>query len=178
MTGQEAIASLQGLLAQALYYARQSQAGRNSDPLKETSTALWITQFNALDFDPPNAGYQVTDGKLDWKEWAKRFQGAVEDLIAYRATFGFDGHEVVIDSGVSVAPNGDVYMSSSDPMVKWWHETAAGALQSLAISDTIDWVLTPVKEGAKAIGGALDFAAPAVIIIIIILVLILAIKLT
>lgn len=179
MTGSEAAASLQTLLDSGLYYARQSQQGRNTDPLQATSTALWIRQLNALDFDSPHLGYQLANTQANFGTWSQKFSSAIADLMAYRQTFGFDGHDVkLVDSGFDVNYVG-IYINSrtDDPLQNWWVNVAAPALDSIALSGVIDWVTLPVKLGAQAIGDALEGSGWVVAVLVLILVLILAIKL-
>lgn len=180
MTAQESIALLKKLQETGLYYARQSQMGRNTDPLHDTSTALWVRQFTELGFESGQLGSEVANARTSWKAWAERFTGAVKDLLAYRQTFGFDGHEVkVVDSGVRVS-GGDLYVggTTDDPMQGWWLDFAAPTLDSMAVGDAITWVTTPFREGAAAVEDVLDYAPVVAVFVIVVLVLILAVNIT
>lgn len=186
MTSQEALTSLRAMLETGIYYARQSQMGKNSDPAHDESTARFLQRFNSLGFaNASELGYQVSQGTTSWKAWGAAFQSAVEDLIAYRKEYGYDGHEVSgqggIINGYGVTFSGSglyIGQRTDDPLQSWWLDFAAPSLDSMAVTDAVDWITTPLQEGAAAVEGVLDYATPVVVVVIVVLVLILAINLT
>lgn len=184
-TGPEAIAQLKELQEQGLWYARDSQATPNTDPIHDSSCAVWLDAFNSLGFESPQSfGYKVAQAQQPWESWADKFNDACQGLLAYRATFDqrwFTESKLPVStyidaSGISIYSTGAE--SPNDPMTTWYEGVAVPQLRSLATRGAIDWLLTPVREGAQALGPLGEYFWPLAIVVVVILFLVLAIKVT
>lgn len=160
----ETVARLKELQSTLLNYARETVQAANTDPLRESSTQLWLKEAGDCGFEnAPQSGYLLSQGQLPFSDWATAFTTAGKDLLGYR----------------------QVFMPGDEAMATWWNnqvpEVLMDASQDYAVHtlvvEPVESAAAFVSGAAKSAVGAFEFGGIiAIIVVVVILVLVLAIR--